>query len=68
MESSLEPEIRNEASNEIRQQYLDASKARRMLDWSPSFTLETGLRATLAWYHEYFAERHDGAAPEATGG
>ena len=68
MESNLEPEIRNEASNEIRQQYLDAAKARRMLGWSPSFTLDTGLRATLAWYHEYFAEQHGDAAPEATGG
>jgi CDP-glucose 4,6-dehydratase len=68
MESNLEPEIRNEASNEIREQYLDAAKARRMLGWSPSFTLDTGLQATLAWYREYFAGLHDGAVPEATRG
>jgi CDP-glucose 4,6-dehydratase len=68
MRSNLEPEIRNEASNEIREQYLDATKARRMLGWSPCFTLETGLEATLAWYHEYFAGLHRGAAPEATRG
>jgi CDP-glucose 4,6-dehydratase len=64
MESNLEPDIRNEASNEIRQQYLDAAKARRLLGWSPTFTLETGLRATLAWYDEYFAGRRDGGVPE----
>jgi CDP-glucose 4,6-dehydratase len=68
MGSNLEPDIRNEAPNEIREQYLDSTKARRMLGWSPSFSLETGLRATLAWYHEYFAGRHDGAPTEATRG
>jgi CDP-glucose 4,6-dehydratase len=68
MGSNLEPDIRNEAPNEIREQYLDSTKARRMLGWSPSFSLETGLRATLAWYQEYFAGRREGAAPEATRG
>jgi len=55
MESNLEPDVRNDASHEIESQYLDASKARRMLDWSPSFTLDAGLRATVAWYKNYFA-------------
>jgi CDP-glucose 4,6-dehydratase len=65
MGSNLEPEIRNEASNEIRHQYLDATKARQMLGWSPSFTLETGLRATLAWYQAYFAGLYDGPGAKA---
>ncbi len=55
MGSTLEPEIRNEASNEIRDQSLDASKARRMLRWTPAFDLDEGLRATAEWYREYFA-------------
>ena len=42
MDSDLEPEVRNEASNEIRRQYLSAERARRALDWSPMFTLEPG--------------------------
>ena len=46
--------MRNEASNEIRDQYLDATKARTMLGWSPPFTFEAGLRATVDWYQEYF--------------
>ena len=54
MGSTLEPDVRNEASNEIRDQYLDASKARAMLGWSPAFTLDAGLRATVDWYKEYF--------------
>jgi CDP-glucose 4,6-dehydratase len=52
MKSNLEPEIRNEASNEIRHQYLSAEKARRLLGWQPLFTLEEGLTQTIAWYRE----------------
>jgi CDP-glucose 4,6-dehydratase len=54
MGSTLEPEVRNEASNEIRDQYLDATKAKTMLGWTPRFTLESGLAATVDWYKEYF--------------
>jgi CDP-glucose 4,6-dehydratase len=54
MGSDLRPDIRNEASNEIRHQYLSASKARQRLDWAPLFDLETGLRRTVAWYEEFF--------------
>jgi CDP-glucose 4,6-dehydratase len=54
MGSTLEPDVRNEASNEIREQYLDASKARRVLGWTPAFTLEGGLRETVDWYTRYF--------------
>ncbi|HZC05127.1 MAG TPA: GDP-mannose 4,6-dehydratase [Ktedonobacterales bacterium] len=54
MGSSLEPDVRGEASNEILHQYLSAAKARKMLDWSPLFTLEGGLEKTIAWYTEFF--------------
>lgn len=54
MGSTFEPDVRNEASNEIRDQYLDATKARTMLGWEPAFTLDDGLRATVKWYKEYF--------------
>ena len=53
MESSLEPEIRNEASNEIRHQYLSAGRAREQLGWHPLFTLEEGLTRTISWYRDY---------------
>lgn len=56
MESSLEPDIRSEASNEIRRQYLSAERARRMLGWAPLFTLEEGLRRTIAWYREFLGQ------------
>jgi CDP-glucose 4,6-dehydratase len=50
MDSKLEPEIRNEASNEIRCQYLNAGKAREKLGWQPLYQLEDGLRTTIDWY------------------
>lgn len=54
MDADLAPEVRNEASNEIREQFLSAEKARRVLGWSPAFSLEAGLRKTVAWYRSYF--------------
>ena len=54
MGSQLEPDIRNDASNEIRDQYLDATKARTVLGWTPAFTLDAGLRETVDWYTRYF--------------
>lgn len=54
MGSSLEPVILNEASNEIKHQYLSAKKAREMLGWGPHYTLEKGLRKTVAWYEKFF--------------
>lgn len=53
MDARLEPDVRNEASNEIRHQYLSAAKARRMLGWEPLYTLDAGLRRTVDWYRDY---------------
>jgi CDP-glucose 4,6-dehydratase len=55
MHSALEPEIRNEAINEIREQYLSAKKARAVLKWSPMFSLDEGLGRTIEWYRQMFA-------------
>lgn len=49
----LEPEILNQASHEIREQYLDCTKARRMLDWRPERTFEAGLEETINWYRNW---------------
>ncbi len=56
MQSPLKPEIRNEASHEIREQYLSARKAREELNWRPLFPLEEGLGRTIRWYREFFKE------------
>jgi CDP-glucose 4,6-dehydratase len=55
MKFSLQPDIRNEASNEIRHQYLSAERARKLLNWSPLFTLEEGLDRTIDWYRDFLA-------------
>ena len=49
----LKPVVLNQAQNEIREQFLSAAKARKLLtDWSPRFGLEEGLRRTISWYKE----------------
>ncbi|MFI5284058.1 MAG: GDP-mannose 4,6-dehydratase [Candidatus Dormibacterales bacterium] len=55
MKSELEPEIRSEATNEIRCQYLSAAKARERLGWRPLFQLNEGLVRTIDWYRAFFA-------------
>jgi CDP-glucose 4,6-dehydratase len=52
--SELRPEVLGEASNEIEHQYLDAAKAREMLNWRPLFTLDEGFTRTIEWYKNYF--------------
>jgi len=59
MGADLEPIVRNEATNEIRCQYLSAAKARRMLGWQPLFTLEEGLQRTIDWYKDFFGGAHE---------
>jgi CDP-glucose 4,6-dehydratase len=55
MDSRLEPEILNQASNEIKHQYLSAEKARQVLGWKPLFTLDSGLDNTIRWYREFLS-------------
>ncbi len=61
MGSKLVPVIKNEASSEIRKQYLDATKARTMLKWAPSFSLDEGLERTIRWYRDLLST-NEGAA------
>ena len=53
MGSSLEPDIRNEVSNEIRHQYLSAAKSRDLLGWHPLYNLDEALARTIDWYREF---------------
>lgn len=52
----LEPVVLNDAPNEIPAQYMDSSKAHRILGWSPRYSLEEGLRETFAWYREFLSQ------------
>jgi len=58
MQSDLEPVVLNEASNEIRRQFLSAARARRTLPWTPLFTLDEGMRRTVAWYERFLGASH----------
>ena len=53
----VDPVILNKANAEIRDQYLDSSKARRILKWSPLYSLEKGLAETIEWY-KVFLEKN----------
>ncbi|MBN2098055.1 MAG: GDP-mannose 4,6-dehydratase [Dehalococcoidia bacterium] len=57
MNSHLKPVILNEASNEIREQYLSSAKARKLLNWKPLVTLDEGLSRTISWYRDYLSEQ-----------
>ncbi|MCB1920664.1 MAG: GDP-mannose 4,6-dehydratase [Candidatus Competibacteraceae bacterium] len=50
----LEPIILNQASAEIRQQYLSAEKARCRLGWTPRIGMDEGLKRTIDWYRQHF--------------
>lgn len=58
----LRPVVENRASNEIPEQYLDSSKAARILGWKSTYTLEAAIAETVAWYTR---ELQESAAPAA---
>jgi CDP-glucose 4,6-dehydratase len=49
----LEPIILNEASSEIKYQYLTAEKAKSAIGWVPQYTMDEGLPETIRWYAAY---------------
>lgn len=48
----VEPLVLDSAVGEIKDQYLDATKARDVLGWDAAVTLDDGLARTVAWYQE----------------
>lgn len=55
----LTPVVLDEATAEIRDQYLSSEKARKILAWAPSYDLDDGLRETIDWYRQFL----DGPPP-----
>jgi CDP-glucose 4,6-dehydratase len=62
--TDLVPVIQNIASAEIREQYLDASKARERLGWKPRYAMDEAIRETVEWYREHFAAQDHAAVAE----
>lgn len=48
--------ILNQANAEIRDQYLDSNKAKKILQWAPLYRLEEGLAETIAWYKAFLED------------
>ena len=57
MGSHLQPDIRNEATNEISEQRVGAAKVRDALGWAACTSLDEGLRKTVAWYETHLVRR-----------
>lgn len=51
--TSLKPVILNEAAGEIREQYLDCTRAKTWLGWRSKYSLEDALRETIDWYRNH---------------
>lgn len=51
--AELQPVVLNRAQHEIKNQYLDATKARQMLGWQPLFSMDQGLKLTVNWYRHF---------------
>lgn len=52
MNSRLKPLIKNEAKSEIKKQFLDIKKAKKILGWRPKYTTRAALKETIAWYRK----------------
>jgi CDP-glucose 4,6-dehydratase len=53
LDSNVKPIIQGKNINEIKAQYLDSSKAKKILSWYPEFGFEEGLKKTIEWYKKY---------------
>lgn len=61
--SERKPVILNQAKAEIHDQTLSSEKAKRLLNWEPTYTVDEGLAETVAWYKAYFASDESKVAP-----
>ncbi|NER05411.1 MAG: NAD-dependent epimerase/dehydratase family protein [Okeania sp. SIO3C4] len=55
--SYLKIEVKNQANNEIKHQYLSAEKARNLLNWYPKYSFEEGLKETIGWYNNFLSSQ-----------
>jgi CDP-glucose 4,6-dehydratase len=53
MGSTLAPDVRNTAVAEIRDQYLDSSRAHSVLGWRATWKLDAALAETVEWYRDF---------------
>jgi CDP-glucose 4,6-dehydratase len=65
-ESGIEPDIRGSGNpdGEIDRQFVDATKIRELVGWSPAVSLEEGLRRTIEWYRKHPEARAPGPSAD----
>lgn len=51
--TDLEPDVQDRAAHEIPEQHLSAEKARRLLGWAPSLSVEAAVAQTVDWYRTH---------------
>jgi CDP-glucose 4,6-dehydratase len=54
MDSNLKPKVLSTAKGEINKQTLSCEKARELLNWKAAYSIEQGLKETVAWYKSFF--------------
>jgi CDP-glucose 4,6-dehydratase len=52
----LEPKVLGIAKAEIAHQFLSSEKAKKILQWEPSFSIESALAQTIEWYRKFFSK------------
>jgi CDP-glucose 4,6-dehydratase len=64
--SGIEPDVRGTGNpdGEIDRQFIDATKIRELVGWSPAVSLEEGLRRTIEWYREHPEARPPGPSAD----
>jgi CDP-glucose 4,6-dehydratase len=65
-DSGIEPDIRGSGNpdGEIDRQFVDATKIRELVGWSPAVSLEEGLRRTIEWYRKHPEARAPGPSAD----
>lgn len=56
MGKNVQPKVLGQAKNEIDRQYLDSTKAKKVLGWECRYNIDEGLKETIAWYKGYFSK------------
>jgi len=60
----IEAEVLGQSWGEIQHQYLDATKARKILHWRPQLSRSDSLKITIDWYTDYLSQ--EAAADSST--
>ncbi len=56
LNAKIEFKVLNVAKNEIPEQYLDWTKAKRVLQWTPKNYFDASIRDTYAWYKDFYTK------------